>query len=338
MRTLRKVGAALVAAVLLLGIFSPRAEASSRQRDFIAKLVSAAQQTQREYGIPASVTLGMAALETGWGRSSMTREPINTLFNIKCTKTASRYQKGCAEVASYEYRADGTRYLEVSRFRTYANWGDSVKDFGLFLSSLKRYRKAFDHKNDPDAFVREVRRGGYATDPRYADLVISIMRSHNLYRYDLKSQPSQGIAGKPKLPVAKEEFTTLTHGSRNNNVVTAQRLLNQAGARLAEDGRYGWVTQQAVAEYQHRTFPGKEISGDVDRATWVSLVPTLRQGDRGPLVKILQQELEFSGYEVAIDGSFGAQTRGIVEDVQRRHSLPVTGVADEKTWGKLVGM
>lgn len=336
MRRLRVLLAMVVATLLGFGALAvPQAHATV-QSDFIGSLVKAAQENERDTGIPASVTIGMAALETGWGRSSMAKEPMNTLFNIKCTAKPSPYQKGCSEVASYEYDSNGVRYLKVSGFRAYASTGDSLKDFGLFLTTLTRYAKAFNHTTDPDAFVREVHAAGYATDPRYTELVVGIMRSYNLYQYNVGGKSSLGDTS--KLPVATRDFGDLTLGSKGQTVTTLQRLLaEQMGRDLQFDGAYGWQTQDAVADWQYgKKFP--EQSGDVDRATWEAVVPTLSQGDRGPLVKAMQLELRHAGYSmVADDGVFGALTKQAVEDFQRRHSLPVTGTVATMTWGRLLG-
>lgn len=336
MRTLRVLLAMIVTAGLAMGTVMAPAAHASKQSDFIASLVRPAQENQRLTGVPASVAIGMAALETGWGRSSMSKDPVNTLFNIKCSKKKSKYQKGCKDYASYEYRKDGTRYLQVSSFRTYANTGDSIKDFGLFLKSLSRYRKAFDYPNDPDQFVREVHRGGYATDPRYAQLVTGIMKSYNLYQYDVP----QGRPGAGTLPVATKTFSPLTYGSKNTNVTTLQRLLNaRMGTKVPETGYYGWETQALVADYQYEKMKLPQQTGDVDAATWKHLVPTLRQGDRGKLVRAMQQELRYCGYRnITIDGVFGAETKAAVVDFQRRHKLPTTGVVAQMTWGAMLGM
>lgn len=189
-----------VATALVLGFaaIAPSPAKASVQSEFIAKLVGPAQQNERATGIPASVAIGMAALETGWGRSKMASTytvdaglptekvyQVNTLFNIKCTSTVSPYQTGCVPVRTAEYKPDGTAYYIVDNFRTYKNWGDSILDYGRLLTTASRYAKAFDYKKYPDQFVTEVRKGGYATDPKYADLVISIMKSYNLYQYNL---------------------------------------------------------------------------------------------------------------------------------------------------------
>lgn len=63
--------------------------------------------------------------------------------------------------------------------------------------------------------------------------------------------------------------------------------------------------------------------------------PTLRRGDRGATVKILQTWLCDKGYTVAVDGIFGAKTHEAVEAYQADHDLRVDGVVGSKTWSAL---
>ena len=281
--------------------------------------------------------MNYAALETGWGRSSMAKPPMNTLFNIKCTATKSRYQKGCSEVASWEYDSNGRRYLKVSGFRTYANTGDSLKDFGLFLTSLSRYRAAFDHTDDPDAFLREVHRAGYATDPNYTTIVTGIMRDYNLYQYDVRGKNDLGDTS--KLPITTKDYVFLSYGYAGQSVTTLQRLLNDGMGRNIElTGRYGVETQDAVAFWQYSRPGFPTISGEVDTETWKDIVPTLRPGDKGPKVRALQLELRHAGYTMLpVNDSFDSFTREAVLDFQRRHKLPVVGTVSTQTWGRLLG-
>lgn len=62
---------------------------------------------------------------------------------------------------------------------------------------------------------------------------------------------------------------------------------------------------------------------------------TLRKGDRGATVKILQTRLCDKGYTVAVDGIFGAKTHGAVKAYQADHDLRVDGVVGSKTWSAL---
>ena len=62
---------------------------------------------------------------------------------------------------------------------------DSYRDHGRFLRTNPRYAPAFPHGRDPDRFLAEVWKAGYATDPLYVEKVTRLMREHDLYRYDV---------------------------------------------------------------------------------------------------------------------------------------------------------
>ena len=61
---------------------------------------------------------------------------------------------------------------------------DSFRDHGHFLRHNSRYAAAFRYSGDADEFLRQIWRAGYATDPKYVDKVIGLMRQYDLYRYD----------------------------------------------------------------------------------------------------------------------------------------------------------
>lgn len=336
--------------------WSKPAVGETTQEAFIRGLVTAAQKNQAQTGIPASVAIGMAALETGWGRSSMAKDPINSYYNIKCTATVSPYQNGCVDIPSYEYNADGSRYLLVSKFRTYATVGDSLMDYGRLLTSLSRYAPAFQYTNDPDQFVREVRKGGYATDPKYADLVISIMKGYNLYRYDLGGGSAGGpVAGGPNaeawrpgpLPtkvvtpsvipsfVAGADFPAYAVGWYEPGVRTLQRLLNETNAAgLATDARFGPLTDAAVRNWQNRI--KAKATGVMDDVAWRALLPTLAPGATGQAVTALQEELTQAGYSVPVTGTFDARTAEAVKQFQTKHRIEPTGQVTHVVWARLL--
>ena len=65
--------------------------------------------------------------------------------------------------------------------------GDSFIDHGLFLKSNNRYQKIlnnYEKDGDADAFASGLQKAGYATDPNYAKLLISIMKKNDLYKYN----------------------------------------------------------------------------------------------------------------------------------------------------------
>ncbi|MBB1508691.1 peptidoglycan-binding protein [Tessaracoccus sp. MC1756] len=351
-RWLKLAAVAVVLAVVAVPMLQRQQEAAgSTASDFIAKLVKDAQQTEREFGIPASVTIGMAALETGWGRSSMTGQvtadgvvyDVNTLFNIKCTSTVSPFQTGCVPIRTAEYRSDGTKYYIVDEFRTYASWLDSTRDFARLLTTLTRYAPAFQYVDYPDQFVTEVRKGGYATDPKYSELVISIMRSHNLYQYNLRGQgpgyPEGMDPNGPTPPVTTVDpytmFPQLLVGSRGDTVRSLQRLLNTLEAGIGVDGIYGSQTTAAVSAFQRAQ--KLTVTGKVDDATWQALLPELASGAKGEGVRVLQTHLQLKGGSVAITGSFDAATDKALRAFQQLHRIEGSGHSSYATWARLLG-
>ncbi|HOT29449.1 MAG TPA: glucosaminidase domain-containing protein [Candidatus Ozemobacteraceae bacterium] len=127
-------------------------------------------------GVPASVTLAQAALETGWGASTI--GSAKNLFGIKGTGPA-----GSVTVPTREW--SGGRFITINaKFRKYNTWKESVDDHARLISQVSRYKNCMKYRNDPDRFAREVQKAGYATDPNYANKLIGIMKANNLYKWD----------------------------------------------------------------------------------------------------------------------------------------------------------
>ena len=152
------------------------------QQDYLRQALPAAVAESQQYGVPVSVALGQSILESGWGGSTLSSR-YNNYFGIKCS-TSSPYQSGCINMGSGEYLHSSYQIISSS-FRTYGSRTDSFLDHGYFLTHNSRYGGAFAHTDDPDRFIREVARAGYATDPNYAQKVINLMNAYNLYQYDI---------------------------------------------------------------------------------------------------------------------------------------------------------
>ncbi|MBT8435573.1 MAG: glucosaminidase domain-containing protein, partial [Gammaproteobacteria bacterium] len=71
---------------------------------------------------------------------------------------------------------------QVSRFRAYDTPAQSFADYVKFIHGNPRYQQALAQAGDDQAFIREIHRAGYATDPRYADKVLNILNSGILQR------------------------------------------------------------------------------------------------------------------------------------------------------------
>lgn len=140
-------------------------------QDYIAMYKGIATRLSKKYGIPASIILAQGILESGNGNSELARF-ANNHFGIKCTKdwTGKTY-----------YHDDDE---PNSCFRKYPNVEESYKDHSDFLKK-KRYEALFSlDKDDYKGWAKGLKKAGYATNPKYPELLIGIIEKYNLYKFD----------------------------------------------------------------------------------------------------------------------------------------------------------
>jgi flagellar protein FlgJ len=138
-------------------------------------LAQAAQACQRKTGIPASITLAQAALESSWGARAIG----NNLFGIKADKSWT----GPTVSFKTTEHLSGQDVKLVDRFRAYPSWLDSMVDHALFLLKNPRYAGCF-RETTGTGWAQALQAAGYATDPDYAKKLQSIIRDRNLAFYD----------------------------------------------------------------------------------------------------------------------------------------------------------
>lgn len=166
------------------GSTTPAASVRLTPEEFIEDSVPGAQRGWREYGVPPSVTIAQAILESGWGRSGLASVDKN-YFGIKCQNGQfGPLASGCHVYRTNECTKAGTCYVTSASFRTYATQAHSFRDHGRFLRVNSRYAGAFTHTREANKFIWKVWKAGYATDPNYYTKVTGIMAAHNLYQYD----------------------------------------------------------------------------------------------------------------------------------------------------------
>jgi flagellum-specific peptidoglycan hydrolase FlgJ len=159
---------------------------SAARQAFINEVAPGALAAQRQYGIPAAVTIAQAIDESGWGQSQLAAQGHN-LFGIKGTGPA-----GSVLRPTHEYE-NGQQVSVNAEFRVYSNIAQSITDHSLLLATGSSYQQAMADRRSPDAFANDLT-GVYATDPNYGANLISIMRQYNLYRFDAGSSASHGTS------------------------------------------------------------------------------------------------------------------------------------------------
>ena len=156
--------------VLLLPLFAHSQRITPEE--YIQTYKDIAMREMREYKIPASITLAQGLLESGAGNSALAREAKNH-FGIKCHN----------DWTGKTYHMDDDEKDEC--FRKYKDAEESFKDHSEFLATRGRYSALFDLEiTDYKGWARGLKAAGYATNPKYAQLLIDRIELYDLAKYD----------------------------------------------------------------------------------------------------------------------------------------------------------
>ena len=166
-------------------LFSFADETKLTPEEYIAKYKDIAVSEMHRTGIPASITLAQGYLESRYGNSSLATK-ANNHFGIKCHDW-----KGKTFYIVDDDRDENGKLIK-SCFRVYENAEDSYIDHSEFLTGRSRYAKLFDLRStDYEGWAKGLRECGYATNPKYASLLINIVERYELYDYDKVKQPKK---------------------------------------------------------------------------------------------------------------------------------------------------
>jgi hypothetical protein len=148
--------------------------------EFIEKISKFAILDSKATGVPASLTIAQAALESSWGCSGLTKK-ANNLFGIKGKGPA-----GSVIMKTTEY-VNGKAIQVDAAFRAYNDWGESIADHSKLIVEGVSWNKKLYHgclNVDGKTAAKEIAKAGYATDPNYAEKLIQIMDTYDLCQYD----------------------------------------------------------------------------------------------------------------------------------------------------------
>jgi len=182
---------------------------------YIERFKAIAIQEMNLYGIPASITLAQGLYESGSGNSELAKN-ANNHFGIKCTSD----WKG----KSY-YKDDDNRN---DCFRVYDRPEDSFRDHSNFLKR-KNYAHLFElDKNDYQGWAYGLKSAGYATNPKYPQLLIGIIQKYNLDQYDRPEGTVQKIKREDRVltqidqNIGKANQDSIAQATPGNKLYTVQ--------------------------------------------------------------------------------------------------------------------
>lgn len=193
-------------------------------------------EEMNRHGIPASIKLAQGILESGNGTSRLAVE-TNNHFGIKCTTDWS---------GGRSYHNDDE---ENDCFRVYARAEESFRDHSQFLLR-RRYEKLFTLRpSDYKGWARGLKEAGYATNPRYADLLIDLIERYELYQFDA-----------PNRRIVRRSEITQTNPSPNQS--TSSPLNTEPTTNSASNET---VNKPAVTMKIHEVVAGETLNSIAPR-------------------------------------------------------------------------
>ncbi|EAT12523.1 flagellar assembly peptidoglycan hydrolase FlgJ [Bermanella marisrubri] len=142
----------------------------STPQEFVQTLWPIAQKVGKDMGVEPKAILAQAALETGWGKHLIHHSGGQNSFNLFGIKADRRWGGESAEVSTLEYR-QGQPRTEMARFRVYDSYESSMRDYSQFVSQSERYQDAVSNGQSIKHYSEGLQKGGYATDPFYAQKI-----------------------------------------------------------------------------------------------------------------------------------------------------------------------
>jgi peptidoglycan hydrolase FlgJ len=160
---------------------APAKKAFNSADDFVNTMLPMAREAAARIGVDPRYLVAQAALETGWGKSVMRQQDGSSSHNLFGIKAGSSWQGHSARAITSEFR-NGQMVKETAEFRSYDSYKDSFHDLVTLLQTNNRYQDVVKSADNPEQFVRELQKAGYATDPDYASKISQIAKQMTSYQ------------------------------------------------------------------------------------------------------------------------------------------------------------
>lgn len=175
----------VTAGLLFIAVKWAPAQVSVNGVVYVNTYKALAMAEEQRSGIPASITLAQGLHETMAGTSDLVKQS-NNHFGIKCKDD----WKG-----QVVYHDDDARQ---ECFRSYATAADSYRDHSDFLHRSSRYAFLFQlPPTDYEGWAYGLRKAGYATNIKYSQILIKLVKDYHLQQYTLiamgKMKPSEEV-------------------------------------------------------------------------------------------------------------------------------------------------
>lgn len=215
------------ALLLATSLLSYAQSPSTAYQAYIAQYATTAQAQMQRYGIPASITLAQALLESAAGQSYLANK-ANNHFGIKVTTDWT---------GPYVVKDDDKLN---ERFRSYNSAAESYEDHSKFLKRSRYQPLASLAVDDYKGWAHGLKACGYATNPTYAEKLIQLIELYNLQQYDCPANKTSYPAGGSLASGAYAHNPANQGGTfqqgRYNSIYDLVRFCNGSRYIIAENG------------------------------------------------------------------------------------------------------
>ncbi|MDN0124171.1 flagellar assembly peptidoglycan hydrolase FlgJ [Yersinia aleksiciae] len=142
--------------------------------NFVARMSIPAQIASQQSGIPHQLIMAQAALESGWGQREIPTADGKTSYNVFGIKAGSNWDGPVSEITTTEYD-QGVATKTKARFRVYGSYVEAVSDYVKLLTQNPRYAHVAAAQS-PEQGAHALQQAGYATDPQYAQKLVSVIQ------------------------------------------------------------------------------------------------------------------------------------------------------------------
>lgn len=146
---------------------------------FVKSIWPMAKQAASVIGLDPKLLVAQAALETGWGKHVAKDSQGNSSYNLFNIKASEQSAHESVQVRTTEYIAN-TPIKTSASFRKYDSVEHSFNDYISLIKGSERYQSAVANASNPESYVNELHKAGYATDPAYGSKILKIYRGDEL--------------------------------------------------------------------------------------------------------------------------------------------------------------
>lgn len=236
-------------------LFSSELKQKYTQEEYVSMWKDVAIQQMAEYKIPASITLAQGILESGYGNSVLAQK-ANNHFGIKC----------------HDWKG-ATIFLDDDAknecFRSYTTAAESYRDHSTFLTTRSRYASLFSYQvTDYKNWAQGLKDAGYATNPKYPQLLVELIERLKLHVYDQGGTTTKATDGLlAKKPTPEEKSSRVATGKKGKKAI---RLTLAQSSLKSKTGKHEIFIHKNKISYvvAKRGDTFYQIAQEFDMAMW----------------------------------------------------------------------